>query len=98
MIDRCRDILLQQGWIPLAQAQKIRFVRTVSALVKQTPLQFETVEEEEFEAGDTYEVTSVTPQAAPNTDMAYVVFKDGRAAPFMLEDFEIVKAATASSH
>lgn len=92
LLDRCRDTLLQMGYIPLAQAKKIRFVRTVELLVIGGPLQYGAMEEDEFEAGTEHEVTSITPEPAPSTDMAKVIFKDGRQASIMCEDFEVVAA------
>lgn len=90
IIDRCRETLLAGGLIPVAQAKKIRFTHDEDLLVEQGPLQFGTIEEESFEAGEDYDVESVTPCPAPNTDMATVVFKHGKKAQVPIESFEIV--------
>lgn len=91
LLDRCRDALRAGGLIPLAEAKKIRFHRDEELLVEQGPLHFGAVEEELFEAGEEYEVDSVTPCAAPSSDMATVVFKGGnRKAQILIESFEVV--------
>ena len=90
LLDRCRDALRAGGLIPLAEAKKIRFTHDEELLVEQGPLQFGAIEDESFEAGEEYDVTSVTPCEAPNTDMATVVFKHGKKAQVPIESFEVV--------
>lgn len=90
LLDRCRDALRSQGLIPLAEAKKIRFTHDETLLVNQGPLQFGALEEEDFEAGNEYEVESVTPCKAPDTDMATVVFKHKKSAQVPIESFEVV--------
>lgn len=91
MIDRCRNRLLQLGWVPVSQAKKIEFTRDVEAMVNGGPLQFGACEEQSFDKGQEVDVKSVEVQPKPSSDMAKVVFADGTWTMLHVETFEIVK-------
>lgn len=90
LLDDCRAELRRMGLVPASPLQKIRFKRRVELLVMGNALAYGVAADEFFSPSEDYLVKSIEVLPPPSSDMAQVVFADGRSAPVLLEDFDVV--------